>query len=143
MHAMTGYDTKSKEDLLAIAKARGLQVGQQTHKADIIAALESDDKATEEAAAAIQPPAPLPAKSVSPIPYVKPPDHVDFLNPAQPLDEEYTDGIYIKNDGDAKGEEFALCVAEPDGYHCTHFLKNTVHFWSGTKSQFKEQFDKK
>lgn len=143
MQAMTGYDTQSKEDLLAIAKARGLPVGQQTLKADIITALEEDDKATEESAIAIQPPPPLPEKSVSPIPFVKPADSPDFLNPAQPFDHEYTDGIFIKNEGDAKGEEFALCVTDPNDYNCTHFLKNTVHFWSGSKSQFKEQFDKK
>lgn len=145
MTAMSGYDTKSKDDLLAIAKARGLPVTQQTNKSEIITALEEDDKVTEDAATAIQPPSPLPPKTVSQIPYVKPADSPDFINPAQPLDHEYTEGIFIKNDGAAKGEEFALCVSEPDSYHyhCTHFLKNTVHFWSGTKEQFKQQFDRK
>lgn len=140
---MSNYSEKSSEDLIAIAKARGLTVRKNASDETIIESLLEDDKATETAAGAIQPPPPLPEKSASPIPFVKPADSPEFTNPAQPLDEEYTDGIFIKNEGAAKGEEFALCVTEPNEYHCTHFLKNTVHFWSGAKSQFKEQFDKK
>lgn len=141
---MSDYTGKSSEDLLAIAKARGLSLRKNASDETIIEALEEDDKETESAAAAIQPPAPLPIKPVSLLPVVIAPDSPTIINPAQPLDDEYTDGIFIHTlECASRGEEFALCVTEPNEYHCTHFLKNTVHFWSGTKSQFKEQFDKK
>ena len=89
-----------------------------------------------------QPRPPLPPIAVSPIPVVIPRTPETIINPSQPLDECYLDGIFICNSGGAKGEEFALCIAAEDGYGKTHFCKNSVHFWSGTETEFKLQFDK-
>ncbi len=40
------------------------------------------------------------------------------------------------------GEHYALCIHEPDGYQRTHTAKNTVHFWQGTKTEFRALFEK-
>lgn len=134
------YDSHTKEELLAEVAARNIEgVNSSSLKADIVAALALDDETKEPP----QPPAPLPPLQASPIPQVPKKTDAELANPAQPHDHQYTDGIYIKLDGDAKGEEFALCITEPDEYENTHFLKNSVHFWSGKEIDFKLQFDRK
>jgi hypothetical protein len=90
-----------------------------------------------------QPRPPLPPIAVSPIPVVEKKTADTVSNPAQPFDHEYTDGVFVKNSGEASGEEFALCITkEPDAYGNTHFAKNSVHFWSGREVEFKLSFDK-
>ena len=52
---------------------------------------------------------------------------------------EYS-GVYINN---ADGEPYGLAVVEDEPHGKTHFAKNSLHFWNGTKQEFKEQFEKK
>lgn len=100
-----------------------------------------DPKVTEEVIE--QPKPPLPPIAVSPIPVVDKKTPETVINPAQPFDHQYTDGVFIKNSGEAKGEAFALCITkEADGYGNTHFAKNSEHFWSGKEVDFKLSFDK-
>ncbi len=148
MRISENYDSHTKDELLAEVDARGIEgVTSSSLKADIIAALALDDETHEDVSTVeteqSQPPEPLPPLTASPIPQVPAKDAVSMLNPAQPLDHEYTDGLYVKLDGDAKGETFALCITDPDGYENTHFLKNSRHSWSGKAIDFKQQFDRK
>lgn len=90
-----------------------------------------------EGGADFQPRPPLPAIKVSPIPVVekKPEVETGFDACKVPDDENFTDGLYEKD-----GETYALCIHKPDGYGCTHTLKNTLHTWQGTKEQFNAEF---
>ena len=76
-------------------------------------------------------------KSKLPVVEVKP--IAEKLSPVAPTDEKYTDGIFLKR---SDGEKYALCIHEEDNYGRTHSLKNTAHFWQGTKEQFQEHFEK-
>lgn len=82
-----------------------------------------------------------PAKA-TPIPQIAVKTELQLRKPAQPDDDQYTDGIYVMSEGPLKGEPFALCIAEPDAYENTHFLKNSVHSWQGKADAFKLTFDK-
>lgn len=61
------------------------------------------------------------------------------VSPSQPKNSEYKGRYVNKNDG----ETYALAVVLDDPYDNTHKLKNTAHFWEGTESAFKANFDKK
>tara|TARA_R110000868_G_scaffold104347_3_gene287399 strand:- start:1012 stop:1335 length:324 start_codon:yes stop_codon:yes gene_type:complete len=90
-----------------------------------------------------QPRAPLPPIAESPIPVVEKQPDKDPINPDNPNDADYMDGIFIHNAGQSKGEKFALCILEKeDAYGNTHYCKNSLHSWSGTATDFKLQFDK-
>jgi hypothetical protein len=133
------YDSNTKEELLNEASSRGLDVNSHTSKADIIAALELSDEGPA------QPPEPLPKIPLAtPIPQVTLQEKdIPLENGGAPKDEEFTDGIFVKAEGDFSGEDFALCIHPPDTYGKTHSLKNSLHFWQGTKEEFRKTFEKK
>lgn len=131
--SITGnYASHTKEELLGEVELRELSVDDGAVKADIIAVLQLDDETN--------PPDPLPKLSESPIPQVESKASELSLNPAQPNDSEFTDGIYVK---ESDGEQYAVCITEPREYENTHFAKNSVHFWSGRATDFKLLFNKK
>jgi hypothetical protein len=57
----------------------------------------------------------------------------------QPPNTAYS-GSYTKQ---SDGEEYALAVVEDDPNGRTHKAKNSLHFWEGTKAEFRAQFDVK
>ncbi len=133
------YDSHTKEELLAEIQLRGIEdVKAASPKADIVAALALDDES-----GLSQPPPPLPPIKASPVPQLPKKTALELLNPAQPLDEQYTDGIYVMANGALKGEPFALHISKvPYAYENTHFLKNSEHSWQGKEETFRLTFDK-
>lgn len=131
------YDSHTKEELLEECSLRGIDgVNTSTLKADIIAALELSDEDAPKTTA------PLPPPEESPLPVVARKDSVINSEPGQPLDHEYTDGIFVKRTGAAAGEPFALCIHAANDFGITHTAKNTAHTWSGTEAEFRQEFDK-
>jgi hypothetical protein len=49
-------------------------------------------------------------------------------------------GSYTKA---SDGEEYALAVVDDDPLGRTHKALNSMHYWEGTKAEFREQFDVK
>lgn len=91
-----------------------------------------------------QPPTPLPEIKASPIPFVA----AEMIEEAKslenaPKDEDFIDGLFVMKQGYHVGEEFALCIHEPNTYGRTHTLRNTQHQWEGTKKEFRQAFEKK
>lgn len=132
MRIKSDYETRTKEDLLAEANLRGLDVSTSTLKADIIAALQLSDEPKVD-----QPPAPLPPLKASLIPHVEaiPTIETGLDACTPPSDDEFTDGLHTLD-----GELYALCVHDPDGYGNTHTLKNNIHFWQGKEVDFNATF---
>lgn len=155
------YDDHTKEELLAECVARGIEgVNSSTLKADIVAALELSDEQnqeskTEEPAPHATPP--LVSPEALNIPQVKNiPDVVDASSPSY-KDKDFTGGLFkmrnyvsrVNSEGREvrettlyPGESFALCQHDPDVYGRTHSLKNSLHFWEGSESQFQMYFEK-
>ncbi len=129
------YASHSKEELQKEYALRGLKgLEENATKGDIISALQENDEATVE-----QPKAPLPPLKASPIPQIQPVEEiVERAEGQPPNDHEYTDGIYT--DG---VEDFALAIVESERNDKTHFLKNSLHFWNGSETEFKLKFTKK
>ena len=75
----------------------------------------------------------------TPIPKVEPKPIDERVAPSAPTDDQFTGGLFVKT---SDQEEYALCIHEPDSAERTHTLKNSIHFWQGTKEQFKAQFEK-
>lgn len=76
-----------------------------------------------------------------------PKDHTKAIQVGpQEVDTEGYSGKYHKIDEPANALPYALKVLSDDeashDYDRTHHLINQHHFWSGTKQQFKEQFEK-
>lgn len=123
------YDSHSKEDLLAEVTSRQksgskLAVTSASPKADIVAALESDDAG---------------GTTGHPTPVIRSAPATRELSATLPRPEDYK-GEYVKNDD---GETYGLAIIENDPLGRTHKLQNDVHFWEGTKDEFKQQFEKK
>jgi hypothetical protein len=95
----------------------------------------SDDTKT----AMVQPMAPAPAAFPSNIPKVEGKSNLPQVSDGTPKDEDYS-GSYTKIDD---GEEYALAVVADAAMNRTHFAKNSVHSWNGTKEEFRTQFDVK
>lgn len=131
------YDSHTVDELKAEIALRGLAAPAGALKADLVAELEEDDTKP-----VVTPPLPPPAKS--PLPVVTIPEQGVYIEKSQPDDHEFTDGIYVYSIDDSQlhGEKFALCIHDPDTYENTHSLKNTAHFWQGTKAEFKAAFEK-
>lgn len=134
------YADHTKDELIAEASRRGItDVTSSSLKGDIVAALELSDESK------LAPPEPLPKVALaSPIPLAVAKEAPTPLDQGgAPLDEEYTDGLYVMPEGDFAGEVFALCIHPADTYGRTHSLKNSLHAWQGTKDEFKKTFEKK
>jgi len=56
-----------------------------------------------------------------------------------PTNDKYK-GVYVSADD---GEEYALAVLPFHPQGKTHCCKNRVHYWQGTKEQFRQTFEKK
>jgi len=56
---------------------------------------------------------------------------------------EFDEGQFRKISEPEDSEPYHLKIVEDDLSGNTHHLKNQDHFWTGTKEQFKAQFDKK
>lgn len=87
-----------------------------------------------------QPPAPLPELKASPIPQIERKEAAETGHDSckLPCDEDHTHGIFT-----ADGEDYALCIHEPDGYGNTHTLKNSLHLWQGKEAEFNAKFSRK
>lgn len=158
------YDTYTKEELLAECHARGIEgVTSSSLKADIVAALELSDE--QNTAGGTDDPAPnapeTPKPEESPIPHIGRPniDNIPEVKSGDipPQNKDFTFGrfkmkayiVRATTDGGEQrestlypGEEFALCIHDPNSYGRTHSLKNSLHFWEGTEGQFQLQFEK-
>lgn len=128
------YDAQTKEDLMAeVGKrklaGRTINVTAQDKKEDIIAALTLDDETKDNENTSLK---------ASGIPIVESKDTgVPEVGTTTPTNYS---GVYINA---ADGEPYGLAVVEDEPSGRTHFAKNSVHFWNGTKEEFKAQFDKK
>lgn len=58
---------------------------------------------------------------------------------SRPAVSEFS-GTYTKVDD---GEDYALAVVDNDPMGRTHHALNSLHYWAGTKDQFRAQFDVK
>jgi len=126
---MAKYDNLSRKQALDIANQRnetGANIDLNGSVHDLRAALELDDEANR--------PAPPPSL----LPVIVTPEKADVIDPAQPLDHEYTHGIFVHR---ATGEQYALCIHAPNSYEMTHTAKNTAHTWQGTDADFRLAFD--
>jgi len=126
---MAKYDNLSRKQALDLANQRneqGADIDLNGSVHELRAALELDD------AACVQPAPP------SVLPVVQAPDAIEVINPAQPLDHEYTHGLFVHR---ASGEKYALCIHEPNTYEKTHTAKNTLHTWQGNDEEFRLAFD--
>jgi hypothetical protein len=127
------YPKLTKDELLAEVAKRGtegrkLEVSAADKKEDIVSALELDDEAKENEAA---------SNAASGIPNV---EKKEPVLPSESLVPTEYKGIYVNSEN---GEPYGLAVVENEPSGKTHFCKNSVHFWQGTKEEFKAQFDKK
>lgn len=126
---MAKYDNLTKKEAMQIAAQRneqGADIDLNGSVHDLRAALELDDEATRVPA----PPSALPVVEVA--------DNKEALNPAQPLDHEYTHGLFKKR---SDGLVYALCVHAPNSYEKTHTAKNTAFTWQGDDDEFRLEFD--
>lgn len=100
------------------------------------------DTATEDAPAPQQPPAPLPPLVASPIPQVEKTPVAETGSDPSPYipDDRFVNGVWIRQ---SDGEEYALCIHEPDGYGQTHTARNSVHQWQGGAAAFNAAFQRK
>lgn len=149
------YDSHTKEELLAECNLRGVEgVSSSSLKADIIAALELNDEQADTEPKVTKP---LPSPVASNIPNVPKAPIVEDVSSPSYKDEDFDGGIFrmrerisfVDAEGNEKwkgtlhpGEVFALCKHNPDVYGRTHSLKNSVHFWEGSESQFQIAFER-
>jgi len=90
-----------------------------------------------------QPKPPLPPLEPSLLPQVEEKVvEIPLAEGGAPKDNEFTDGIYRMKEGNHAGEDFALCIHEPDTYGKTHSAKNSLNFWQGNEKEFKSAFEK-
>jgi hypothetical protein len=126
---MAKYDNLSRKQALDIANQRneqGADIDLNGTVHELRAALELDD------AARVKPAPP------SLLPVIETPETVEVIEPAQPLDHEYTHGFFIHR---ATGEKYALCIHAPNTYEKTHTAKNTARTWQGNDEEFRLAFD--
>jgi hypothetical protein len=80
---------------------------------------------------------PEPKKSKIPQVAVKEPE-ANLGGSVSPDDDAYS-GKYINLLDD---EPYALAITDEDEYGNTHHAKNSAHYWRGTATKFREQFEK-
>jgi hypothetical protein len=96
-----------------------------------------------------EPPKPKPKKFESTRPPVFVPDKSDptgyaqvQVGPKEPTDLSEYKGKYRQKDMPPDAPLFGLKIVDDDPYGNTHHLKNSEYHWSGTKEDFKANFDK-
>lgn len=134
---MTDYSTLKKDELWKLVDDRKAakspnfdELTDKSTNADIAAALTLDD----EHVAAVN----APHKNLPVVESKLPQSRVTESN--APTDDKFTEGTFIHA---GQQEPYALATHEPDAYGRTHSLKNTLHFWQGTKEEFNKFFNKK
>ncbi len=130
------YDEMTEPDLLKLCQQMGMKhLTDKSTKRDMIAAINAREKQDEQDAAGKEFPEGKPDVAV-------PEGEVVKSNP--PLNTDYNmSKVYVMKEGNHIGEEFVLCVHEPDTYERTHSLRNKDHFWQGNEKQFRIAFEKK
>lgn len=127
------YSNLNKEELLAEianrqAKGRLLEADLSGPKATLIEILTKDDEASGNQSV---------SNKLQGIPEVE-----ALPAPAQAgekIPEKYS-GTYINS---VDGEPYGMAVIDDEPHGRTHFAKNTVHFWQGTKEEFNQIFTEK